>query len=132
MTLPGEEARAAGRGSASFGRDVVLAVGLAGICVGGLAVFLKTGAGGWVAPVVTAVVLAVGVALVKWNVSPVRRRSTAPPAPGPAAHGDPYPVEVTAVMDVPAAGRVPDVGAGALDLAAVDADGFEQAIAALC
>ncbi|MFF1411931.1 restriction endonuclease [Streptomyces sp. NPDC058289] len=136
MTLPENGRRKAWGGSAPLGRDVVLAVGLAGICVGGLAVFLKTaagaGAGVWVVPVATAVVLAVGAALAKWSVSPVRRRSTAPPAPGPAGHGDPYPIEATAVLDVPAVGGVPDLGAGALDHAAADADGFEHAIAALC
>ncbi|MCX5403084.1 restriction endonuclease [Streptomyces sp. NBC_00335] len=136
MTLPGEGRRKAGGGSAPFGRDVVLAVGLVGICVGGLAVFLKTAAGAgaevWVVPVAAAVVLAVGVALAKWSVSPVRRRSTTPGAPGPAAHGDPYPIEATAVRDVPAAGEVPDVGSSALDHAAADADGFEHTIAALC
>ncbi|MCX4782247.1 restriction endonuclease [Streptomyces sp. NBC_01264] len=132
MTLPGEGGRKAGGGSAPFGRDVVLAVGLAGICFGGLAVFLKATAGAWALPLATALVLAVGVMLAKWSVSPVRRRSTAPPAPVPALHGDPYPAEVTAVPDVPAAGGVPDVGSGALDHAAADADGFEHAIAALC
>ncbi|MFD3326908.1 restriction endonuclease [Streptomyces sp. NPDC058701] len=141
MTVQGEGRRKAGRGSASFGRDVVLAVGLAGICVGGLAVFLKAAGGSGatvpVVPVVTVVVLAVGVALAKWGVSPVRRRSGARPAGGPAPAGDPYMIEVTAVLDVPDAGvpdvrEVPDVDAGALDHAAVDADGFEHTIAALC
>ncbi|MFE9560130.1 restriction endonuclease [Streptomyces sp. NPDC006487] len=136
MTLPGEDRRKGGGGSAPFGRDVMLAVGLAGICVGGLAVFLKTaagaGAGVWAVPVATAVVLAVGVALAKWSVSPVRRRSTVPPEPGPPPHTDPYPIEATAALDVPAVGGVPDVGPGALDHAAADADGFEHAIAALC
>ncbi|MER5763937.1 restriction endonuclease [Streptomyces sp. NPDC002082] len=135
MTVPGDGRRKAGGGSAPFGRDVVLAVGLAGICVGGLAVFLKTtagaGAGVWVVLVATAVVLAAGAALAKRSVSPVRRR-TGPPVPGPAPHEDPYPIEATAALDVPAVAGVPEVGAGALDHAAVDADGFEQAIAALC
>lgn len=35
----------AGEGDASVGRDVVLAVGLVGICLGGLAVFVRTAAG---------------------------------------------------------------------------------------
>ncbi|MCY0926871.1 restriction endonuclease [Streptomyces sp. H27-H1] len=148
MTSSGEDRGTSGHGSASFGRDVVLAVGLAGICVGGLAVFLKAaggaGAGMPVVPVVTAVVLGVGVALAKWGVSPVRRGSTARPVPGPAAHRDPYGLEMTAVLDAPAVREVPDVrevtavqevpdlDAGALDHTAVDADGFEHAIAALC
>ncbi|WP_328296879.1 restriction endonuclease [Streptomyces sp. NBC_00435] len=133
MTLPGEGSRTtAGRESASSGRDVVLAVGLVGICVGGPAVFLKAtgaaGAGVPVVPVLTAVVLVVGVALAWWSVSPVRHRSTARPAGAPA----PYPREVTAMVDAPAVREVPDVDAGALDHAAVDADGFEHTIAALC
>lgn len=150
MTLPGEERRtAAGRGSASFGRDVVLSVGLAGICVGGLAVFAKVagGAGADGVPVVSvaaAVVLAVGVALAKWSVFPSRRRSTGRPVHHPAPHGDPrtdsyadpypdpHPVEVPDIPQAPAAGETPDLGSGALDHAAVDADGFEHAIAALC
>ncbi|MFI5762428.1 MULTISPECIES: restriction endonuclease [unclassified Streptomyces] len=162
MTLPGEGARKAGGGSAPLARDVVLAVGLVGISVGGLAVFLKTTAGSWAVPVACAVVLAVGVMLAKWSASPGRRRPTAPGAPVPPAHWDPYTggdayehgdpyaggdpyaygaapahqdpygIEMTAVLDAPAAAGVPDVDAGALDHAAVDADGFEHAIAALC
>lgn len=142
MTLPGEGRRTAGRGSASFGRDVVLAVGLAGICVGGLAVFLKaaggSGAGVPVIPVVTAVVLAVGVALAKWGVSPVRRRSGVRPVRAPEPQADPHPLDATAVLDrtavldVPDVRELPDVDADALDHAAVDADGFEHTIAALC
>lgn len=132
MTLPGEGRRKSGGGSTRFGRDVVLAVGLAGICVGGLAVFLKAAAGAWAVPVATAVIFAVGVTLAKWSVSPVRRRSTAPPAPIPAAHRDPYPIEATAVPDGSAVAAVPDVGAGVADHAAADAAGFEHAIAALC
>ncbi|MFJ7272381.1 restriction endonuclease [Streptomyces sp. NPDC099050] len=132
MTLPGEGRRKAGGGAATLGRDVVLAVGLAGICVGGLAVFLKTATGAWAVPVAGAVVLAVGVTLAKWTVSPGRRRSTAPPAPIPYQRRDPLSTEVTAVPDVPAAGGVPEVGVDALDHAAADADGFEHAIAALC
>ncbi|MFD3680643.1 restriction endonuclease [Streptomyces sp. NPDC058613] len=121
-------------------------MGLVGICVGGLAVFLKaaggSGSGVPVVPVVTALVLAAGVALAKWGVSPVRRRSAARPGRGPAPYADPYMIEVTAVLDVPDTREVPDVrpdvrevpdvDAGALDHAAVDADGFEHTIAALC
>lgn len=132
MTLSGKGRRKAGAGPAPFGRDVVLAVGLAAICVGGLAVFLKTAAGAWTVPVASGVVLAVGVTLAKWSVSPVRRRSAAPPAPIPAPHRDPHSTEATAVLDVPAIGGVPDVGAGALDHTGADADGFEHTIAALC
>lgn len=129
MTLPGEGTRrTAERGSTAFWRDVVLAVGLPGICVGGLVVFLKAaagaGAGAPVAPVVTAVVLAAGVALARWTVPPVRRRARARPVRHPAPRTEPE--------DPIGASPVPDVSAGALDHAAVDADGFEHTIAALC
>ncbi|MFG2617259.1 restriction endonuclease [Streptomyces sp. NPDC048507] len=124
------------RRGASIGRDVVLAVGLAGIGVGGLAAFVKAaGAAGArvpLVPVVAVVVLLAGVVLARWSVSPVRRR----PAAGPDAYGDVYgeaygdtygePLTEPYVPDVP------DVGADALDHAGVDADGFEHSVAALC
>ncbi|MFD6888147.1 restriction endonuclease [Streptomyces sp. NPDC059957] len=79
-----------------------------------------------------AVVLAGGVALARWSMSPVRRGSAALPVRDPEPREAPYAVEGTPVLDVPAVREVPDVHAGALDHAAVDADGFEHAIAALC
>ncbi|MEV7730419.1 restriction endonuclease [Streptomyces sp. NPDC087917] len=122
MTTPEENARPAA------GRDVVLAVGLVGICVGGLAVFLKAakaaGTGIPVAPIATVAVLAAGIALAKWSIAPVRRRSRARAADSwPAPDRDHH---VAPVDDLP------DIGGGALDHAAVDADGFEHAVAALC
>ncbi|MFD9412085.1 restriction endonuclease [Streptomyces sp. NPDC059989] len=95
----------------------MLAVGLAGTTVGGTAVFIKAtaaaGTGIPVLPVVAAVVLLLGVAFAGWSVSPVRRRPHPEPGARPATD-------------------LPDVGAEALDHAAVDADGFEHTIAALC
>ncbi|MFD3550450.1 restriction endonuclease [Streptomyces sp. NPDC058655] len=130
MTSSGEEGRTPGRRAAApIGRDVVLVVGLAAICVGGLAVFLRAAGaadtGVPVVPVATAVVLAIGVALAKWSVSPVRRRSAVGPVPAPVPD---------AAWDTgwEAEPLVPDVGPDALDHAAVDADGFEHTIAALC
>ncbi|MGZ9928615.1 restriction endonuclease [Streptomyces sp. NC-S4] len=114
------------RSGATLGRDLVLAVGLAGTAVGGLAVFVKAiSAAGTRLPVLPAaagVVLLIGVAFAGWSASPVRRRSTAPP-PDPGA---------CSATGVRPATDLPDVGADALDHAAVDADGFEHTIAALC
>ncbi|GGS33204.1 hypothetical protein Snoj_32750 [Streptomyces nojiriensis] len=107
------------RSGATLGRDLVLAVGLAGTAVGGLAVFVRAASAAGtrlpVLPVAAAAVLLIGVALAGWSASPVQHRSTAPPDPGARPATDP-----------------PDVGADALDHAAVDADGFEHTIAALC
>ncbi|MFF2789852.1 restriction endonuclease [Streptomyces sp. NPDC058049] len=107
------------RRGATLGRDLVLAVGLAATAVGGPAVFVKaTSAAGTrmpVLPVAAAAVLLIGVVFAGWSMSPVRRRPTAPPVPA-----------------VRHATDLPDVGADALDHAAVDADGFEHTIAALC
>ncbi|MEU8776860.1 restriction endonuclease [Streptomyces sp. NPDC048606] len=114
------------RRGAPIGRDVLLAVGLVGTAVGGTAVFVKVvgaadGLRVAVLPLVMAAVLTLAVAGARWSVAPVRRRAPVPvdggPGPGtPLAHG----VEP------------PEVGADALDHAAVDADGFEHTVAALC
>ncbi|WP_329286861.1 restriction endonuclease [Streptomyces sp. NBC_00691] len=105
-------------------RDLVLAVGLLGICAGGLALFLKTAevAGDRRPGVLAAVLVAVAalgvLAVTRRGRAPVQSRASARPAglpDGPAPAPD-----------------VPDVGAGALDHEAVDADGFEHAVAALC
>ncbi|MGG8406385.1 restriction endonuclease [Streptomyces sp. 12297] len=114
---PRESKRGVRPRGAPLGRDVVLAVGLAGTAVGGTAVFIKAtaaaGTGIPVLPVVAAGLLLLGVAFAGWSVSPVRRRTH--PEPGARPSTD-----------------LPDVGAEALDHAAVDADGFEHTIAALC
>ncbi|OEJ36082.1 hypothetical protein BGK67_30560 [Streptomyces subrutilus] len=122
---------------------MVLAVGLVGICLGGAAVFVKTtavaGGGMPVMPIVTAVVFAAGVALARWSVAPDRRRSRLRVAgsrgpgwgdgPVGTAPGSPSAAGVEAV---PEAAGLPEVGSEALDHSAVDADGFEHAVAALC
>ncbi|MFJ7203723.1 restriction endonuclease [Streptomyces sp. NPDC098789] len=125
-----------GRGSASLVRDVVLAVGLVAICLGGLAVFLRStgadGAGAFVIPLGTAVLLATGVALAKRGMSPDRRhpRTDLADLPGAPSTADAYVGSDAYAGSV--AQEVPDIGSGALDHAAVDADGFEHAVAALC
>ncbi|MFF3018927.1 restriction endonuclease [Streptomyces sp. NPDC057939] len=125
MTTPEEDARASARVPASVGRDMVLAVGLVGICAGGLAVFLKTtaaaGTGLPLVPVATVVVLTIGVVLAKWSVAPVRRR--------PRGR---LPVDPSGYEFVAPPADVPDVGGEALDHTAVDPDGFEHTVAALC
>ncbi|MFD3555807.1 restriction endonuclease [Streptomyces goshikiensis] len=136
MAIPKAGGNRARRRGAPIGRDVVLAVGLAGVGVGGLVTFVKAvGASGTrlpVLPVVLAAVLLSAVALAGWSVAPVRRR--------PAGHPGPGARPVTAVPDgpglpgpgLPNVPDLPDLGTTALDHAAVDADGFEHTIAALC
>ncbi|MEU7033857.1 restriction endonuclease [Streptomyces sp. NPDC046237] len=128
MRVTGEDSRAARRGPAAIGRDLLLAVGLIGICGGGLALFLRTaevagrrGSGVPVAVLATLAVLgvlAVGLGVARRSPVPVRNREGVRPAVAPD--------------DSPPAPDVPDVDAGALDHAAVDADGFEHTVAALC
>ncbi|MEU9253694.1 restriction endonuclease [Streptomyces sp. NPDC048270] len=118
-------------------------MGLVGICLGGAAVFVKTaavaGGGIPVMPIVTAIVFAAGVALARWSIAPSRRRSPGRgpglrAAGGPAGPGAPAPAAVPSAgaEAVPEAVGLPEVGSVALDHAAVDADGFEHAVAALC
>ncbi|MGW6979658.1 restriction endonuclease [Streptomyces sp. NPDC054932] len=119
------------RRGATLGRDLVLAVGLVGTAVGGLAVFVKAASAAGtrmpVLPMATAVVLLIGVAFARWSVSPVGRRSSAASDPGGrSATG------VRSAMGVRPATDPPDVGADALDHGAADADGFEHTVAALC
>ncbi|MEV4943215.1 restriction endonuclease [Streptomyces zaomyceticus] len=124
MKATGEDRRGAGRPRARVWRDSVLAVGLLGICAGGLALFLKTAEvagdrGSGVPAAVLVAVAALGVlAVTLRGKTAVRNRASA---------------HLAGLPDGPApAPDVPDVGAGALDHAAVDADGFEHAVAALC
>ncbi|MEU6313995.1 restriction endonuclease [Streptomyces sp. NPDC047014] len=104
----------------SLGRDAVLAIGLIGTGIGGVAAFLKAVPEGGlqlpVAPVAALAVLLLGILLAKWGFAPVRRRVR---IPRPARYAAP-PAEL------------PEVGSEALDHAAVDADGFEHTVAALC
>ncbi|WP_432060047.1 restriction endonuclease [Streptomyces sp. S1] len=130
MGFVGEDRGAARRGPVAVGRDLVLAIGLAGTCVGGLALFLKTaGAAGDRGSGVPAALLvafaaigAIAVALALF------RRSAAPVRRGRASFGRRGALRTAAV---PVA-DVPDVGAEALDHTAVDPDGFEHTVAALC
>ncbi|MGW7454852.1 restriction endonuclease [Streptomyces sp. NPDC054787] len=147
MTASGGRRRGGGgEGEASVGRDVVLAVGLVGICLGGSAVFVRTaavasGGGVPVLPIVTMVVLAAGVALARWSVAPGRRRAFRAPVPGPRGPGIPAAPGAPAAYAPPAGGAaeaapeaagLPEVDSAALDHAGVDADGFEHTVAALC
>ncbi|RSS41151.1 restriction endonuclease [Streptomyces sp. WAC07061] len=125
MTASKGDARASGHGSGSArrpgaGRDAVLALGLLGTAITGLAAFARAADADGVrfplVPVATVAVLLLGVLLAKWGYAPVRRRPrTVRPARYAAAPADP-----------------PEVGVDAFDHAAVDADGFEHAVAALC
>ncbi|MER7620914.1 restriction endonuclease [Streptomyces sp. NPDC126503] len=119
MTTAHDNRGAPRRGSAAMARDVVLAVGLVGICGGGLALFLRTAdvAGargtGWGLPLAIVAVLLVGVVMARWSVAPSRRRPLRAGPPAPPAD-------------------LPEVGADALDHAEADPDGFEHTVAALC
>ncbi|WP_030385380.1 restriction endonuclease [Streptomyces sp. NRRL S-241] len=118
-----------------MGRDVVLAVGLVGICLGGAVVFVRTaasttGGGIPVTPIAIVLVLVAGAALMRWCVTARPDRS---PVRGPALLGPPDPYAIAAPpAGLPEAAVVHEVGADALDHSAVDADGFEHAVAALC
>ncbi|WP_331738432.1 restriction endonuclease [Streptomyces sp. NBC_01276] len=125
MTTPEEDAPASISGSGpegrtGLGRDAVLALGLLGTAVAGVAAFLKAAPAGGVRLPMTLIaalgVLLLGALLAKWSFAPVRRRPGGPPPVGYAE----APVDL------------PEVGCDALDHAAVDADGFEHAVAALC
>ncbi|MBT1184544.1 restriction endonuclease [Streptomyces sp. CJ_13] len=128
MAIPKAGGNRARRRGTPIGRDVVLAIGLAGVVVGGLVTFVKAvGASGTrlpVVPVVLAAILLSAVALAGWSVAPARRRPAGPP--GPAPWPEAAAPERSGLPDLP------DLGATALDHAAVDADGFEHTIAALC
>ncbi|MFJ4776617.1 restriction endonuclease [Streptomyces sp. NPDC088762] len=140
MAVPRGRRRDGGDGPASVGRDLVLAVGLVGICLGGSAVFVRTaavaGGGIPVMPIVTTVVLAAGVALARWSVAPGPRRSPArAPGPrGPVGWGAPSGCSgpAAAAQTVPEVAVLPEVSSDALDHTGVDADGFEHTVAALC
>ncbi|MFE2147618.1 hypothetical protein ACFXA3_38830, partial [Streptomyces sp. NPDC059456] len=84
MTTPDEDAPVSVRGAGS-GRDVVLAVGLLGIGIGGLAAFVKAAPASWdglpVPPIAALAVLMLGAVLVKRSMAP-GRRGVRPPAPG--------------------------------------------------
>ncbi|WP_079273073.1 restriction endonuclease [Streptomyces sp. TN58] len=108
-------------GSGGLGRDAGLALGLVGAAVAGVAAFVKAvpadGSGLPVVPIAVLAVLLLGAFVAKRGFAPVRRRAGA--GPQPVGHAQ-APLEL------------PDIGGDALDHAAVDADGFEHAVAALC
>ncbi len=104
------------------GRDAVLALGLLGTAVVGVAAFLKAVSADGVrlpmAPVVALALLLLGVLLARWSLAPARRRRRTPPPDGSA--------------EAPSPADLPDLAGEALDHAAADADGFEHTVAALC
>ena len=118
---------AVGRGTRGVWRDLVLAVGLVAICVAGLTLFFKAAqtaesrGSGVAAAVLVALgalgVLSVGLSTAKRGMASVRVR-------GRGLHG-----RRDDLIPAPAA---PDIDGGALDHTAVDADGFEHTVAALC
>ncbi|MFF4581983.1 restriction endonuclease [Streptomyces sp. NPDC001389] len=125
MTAPEEDAPASVHGPGSsprsaLGRDAALALGLLGTGIAGAAAFLKAASADGVtfpmAPIAALAVLLLGTLLVKRSLAPVRRRP-----------GAPRPVRYAQEPADP-----PGVGGEALDHAAVDADGFEHTVAALC
>ncbi|GAA3399203.1 restriction endonuclease [Streptomyces roseoviridis] len=125
MTAVGGEGGGAGReGRVRVGRDLVLVVGLAGAVVGGVALLLKTaqatGARAPVMPVLLLVVLGLGVLMARWSIAPTRRRLR-PRAGAVRRRRNPAP-----------AAEAPSVDGEALDHTAVDPEGFEHSVAALC
>ncbi|MGW0119695.1 restriction endonuclease [Streptomyces sp. NPDC003327] len=124
-------------GPTRFLRDLVLVVGLAGVVIGGvLLMFRTTRSTGSHLPVVLAVLvvlLGAGTALVRWTRGPARRRPgaldtvAAPPSPDPAVAEPPGTAPLVTEPAAP-----PAVDSGALDHLAVDPEGFEHTVAALC
>lgn len=127
MTAPEEDGAVSVRGAGSArrpgpGRDAVLALGLFGTAVAGLAAFVKAvSADGIVlplAPIAALALLLLGVLLAKWSLAPVRRR--------------PRTRTLRTEGSAQAPADLPDIGGEALDHAGADADGFEHTVAALC
>ncbi|MEW2417009.1 restriction endonuclease [Streptomyces sp. NPDC046866] len=127
MTAPEENGAVSVRGAGPVrrpgpGRDAVLALGLFGTAVAGVAAFAKAvsadGIGIPLAPIAALALLLLGVLLAKWSLDPVRprRRARTLGAEGSAQ----------------ATADLPDIGGEALDHAGADADGFEHTVAALC
>ncbi|MFD5368922.1 MULTISPECIES: restriction endonuclease [unclassified Streptomyces] len=116
-------------------RDLVLAVGLVGIGVAGLTLFLKAAqtAGSRGSGVVAAVlvvlgalgVLSVGLSTFKRDMPSLRLR-------GRGRGQDIRREYLIPAPAAPAAHAVPDIRGEALDHTAVDPDGFEHTVAALC
>ncbi|MER5738811.1 restriction endonuclease [Streptomyces sp. NPDC002262] len=148
-----------GRGPARSVRDLVLGVGLVGVVTGGAALMIRTArsTGSYLPAALAALALLLGVGAVltrRSRTAPAgdRRRSrrrvgwkgpgarsaagVADTAPLPAA-GD-HPVEAfsgpaaASPPVTPSPAAPPAVDSGALDHLAVDPDGFEHTVAALC
>ncbi|WP_432126970.1 restriction endonuclease [Streptomyces sp. bgisy082] len=144
MGSVGQERGAVRRGPVAIGRDLVLAIGLAGTCVGGLALFFKTaeaagdGGSGVSAALLVALAalgaLAVGFALIRRGAASAGRRAafrTAVAAPVPDMPGvGPEALDHTALDHTVVDHTTLDHTA--LDHTAVDPDGFEHTVAALC
>ncbi|MFI9111713.1 restriction endonuclease [Streptomyces venezuelae] len=143
----GRERGTAEGGRAAFGRDVVLAVGLAGVVAGGAALFLRTvraaGAHPPVMPIVLLLVLGVGVAMARWCLTPPRRPGRRGGDAGRLGHLRGWGRRHAAVEggtgeDVlepvaeGAPGAAPVVDEEALDHVAADPYEFEHTVAALC
>ncbi|MFJ3877067.1 hypothetical protein ACIPW5_06370 [Streptomyces sp. NPDC090077] len=100
MTTPEGDTPASARGNGparhpGAGRDVVLALGLLGTALAGIAAFVKAvGADGLrlpLAPIATVAVLLLGVLLAKWGCAPAHRRPrTTPPADPPGVGEDAF------------------------------------------
>ncbi|MFJ3503593.1 MULTISPECIES: restriction endonuclease [unclassified Streptomyces] len=144
MGSVGQDRGALRRGPVAIGRDLVLAIGLAGTCVGGLALFFKTAeaAGDRGSGVSSALLvafaalgaLAVGFALIRRGAASAGRRAafrTAVAAPVPDVPGAvPEALDHT-VLDHTMVDHT-TLDHTALDHMAVDPDGFEHTVAALC
>ncbi|MFE5897267.1 restriction endonuclease [Streptomyces sp. NPDC056488] len=154
MGSVGQDRGALRRGPVAIGRDLVLAIGLAGTCVGGLALFFKTAeaAGDRGSGVSSALLvafaalgaLAVGFALIRRGAASAGRRAafrTAVAAPVPDVPGAvPEALDHTALDHTMVDHTMVDhtmvdhttLDHTALDHTAVDPDGFEHTVAALC
>ncbi|GAA3506887.1 hypothetical protein GCM10019017_00160 [Streptomyces showdoensis] len=136
----GRERGTAEEGRTAVGRDMVLAVGLAGTVAGGAALFLRTvlGSGGHppVMLIGLLVVLGVGVAMARWSITPARRGRRRPALRVRERGHAPVEVAPGGEIPEPAAGGAPAaapvVDGDALDHAAADPYEFEHIVAALC
>ncbi|MFI1979911.1 restriction endonuclease [Streptomyces wedmorensis] len=145
MAAVGDDGRGVTRreGRARPLRDLVLVVGLVGVVAGGAALMVKTAraAGSYLPAVLAALALALGVGslLARWG-----RTRSAPYAPGAGGTEPTVPIpaaetflDTSTTRDItpPAvepAPVPPAVDSAALDHLAVDPDGFEHTVAALC
>ncbi|MEU6934772.1 restriction endonuclease [Streptomyces sp. NPDC046374] len=142
MTASGGRERGTVQGGrTTFGRDVVLAVGLAGVVAGGAALFLRTVRAAGVHPpvmlIVLLLVLGAGVAMARWGITPVRGGSRRGPGlrgrgRRHAAAAGAMGVEVLEPVAKGAPAAAPVVDEEALDHAAADPYEFEHTVAALC